>query len=91
MVSRRYWEFYVMGMRFNSRFKPSTRLSKEEIASVLDFLEYDSHVRKIEHKEEFDKQSEQLEARFEPILDARVKRLMESLPPRMREDSVKSQ
>jgi hypothetical protein len=86
MVNRRYWEFYVLGMRFNTQFKHGTKMSKEDIEKILDFLEYDSEIRKVRGKEQFDKLTDRLETEFEPILDARIKRVIESVPANMRED-----
>ena len=52
-TSRGWWEFYMTGMRMRGRVAGQP-FSREEIKAVLDFLEYDSRARKVEHAAAFD-------------------------------------
>ena len=52
-TSRGWWEFYMSGMRLRGHIV-GRPLSREEIKSVLDFLEYDSRVRKVDQAAAFE-------------------------------------
>jgi hypothetical protein len=73
-ASRGWWEFYMLGMRARSRLA-GRRLTRDERRAVLDFLEYDSRVRKVEHAREFDALTEVLKSRFDAEVAARMSRL----------------
>jgi hypothetical protein len=67
-TSRGWWEFYMTGMRMRGRVA-GRPFSRAEIKSVLDYLEYDSRLRKIEHAVAFDKSGEELKISFDAIVD----------------------
>lgn len=70
--SRTYWRFHLARMSAHSRMRHAGPLSKEDREAVLDFLEYDGRVRKVEQRERFLEQDEQLKKRFEPILQKQL-------------------
>jgi hypothetical protein len=75
----------MTGMRL--RGKASGRaLSREEVKSVLDFLEYDSRVRKLEHAADFEKSTEDLKLRFAAAVDRRMSDLQNTPQPRLLPD-----
>jgi hypothetical protein len=78
-TSRGWWEFYMSGMRMRGR-AAGRPFSREEAKSVLDFLDYDSRVRKVEHASEFEKSAKELKRRFDDFVDERMKRLQKSMP-----------
>ncbi|MDE2490171.1 MAG: hypothetical protein KGM24_04945 [Elusimicrobia bacterium] len=73
-ASRGWWEFYMLGMRMRSRWQ-GRPLTREESKAVLDFLEYDSRVRKVENAREFDALTEVLKKRFDASVAERMGRL----------------
>jgi len=79
LVSRGWWEFYVLGMRMRGT-RAGQPLSKEEVKAVLDFLEYDSRVRKIEHAQEFAAETDELKTRFDAVVAGRMRSLQEKNP-----------
>jgi hypothetical protein len=81
-TSRGWWEFYMTGMRMRGRVA-GRPFSKEEIKSVLDFLEYDSRVRKIEHAAAFDTASAKLKSRFNAFVDKKMSDLQNKPQPRL--------
>jgi hypothetical protein len=66
--SRTYWRFHLARMSLHSRFRHQGPISAADSKSILDFLEYDSQIRKVQNKKAFDEQTEELKRRFEPIL-----------------------
>ncbi len=80
VVSRGFWSYYLLKMRSRSWFKDAP-IAKEERAAILDFLEYDSAVRKVGRKKEFEALTAELERRFAPILEERLRRLQQSPRP----------
>lgn len=79
-VSRRYWEFYMLGMRGLTRLSKQPRITKEEREAILDFLDYDSKERKVEGRKEFDDLTEELKRRHQGIVEERLKRLQQDNP-----------
>jgi hypothetical protein len=80
VVGRRWWEFYMLGMRARGTFR-GVRMSRAEAKSILDFLAYDAKVRKVARRAQFDAETDQLKARFDAEVDARMNRLQNELPP----------
>jgi len=81
-VSRGFWEFYVTGMRLRSKITPDTQITKEDAQAIVDFLEYDSAVRKVRNKKEFERTSDDLKRRFDPIIQERMRRIQEQKQPK---------
>ena len=81
-VNRRWWDFYVSQMWVRARIQRE-KLSDDEINATLDFLEYDSHLRKVEHAAEFERLRLVLKRRFEKALDERVETLQKQPQPRL--------
>ncbi len=79
-VSRSFWEFYMLGMRARNRFRKFDPITKEEKKAILDFLDYDSRVRKVARKKEFNRSQEALKRRFEPVIEEHLRKLQESNP-----------
>lgn len=74
-VSRKYWNFYMMSMRWRNWRTNNPRFSRAERKAVLDFLDYDSHARKISREKEFDELTRELKRRYNALMDRRMKRL----------------
>lgn len=83
MVSRGFWDFYILGMRARSHFMPGTEITKAQAKAIVDFLEFDASIRKVGRKEEFDGVTTDLKKRFDPILEERVRRLQEGRQPKL--------
>jgi len=79
LVGRGWWEFYIVGMRLRS-LRGGRPLTKDEEKSVLDFLEYDSRVRKVEHAKDFEAKTEELKRRFDSVVAGRMRALQEKSP-----------
>lgn len=81
-VARGWWEFYMTNMRLRGSLA-GRPFSKEETKAVLDFLDYDSRVRKIEHAADFDKSTRELKRRFDEYVDKRMSDLQKTKQPRL--------
>ena len=68
------WRYYVFRMRLERPTPGATVYTKEEGKAILDFLVYDSKVRKGEKRDEFEATNEQLQRRFDDILSERYRR-----------------
>lgn len=66
--SRAYWRFHMARMSLHSRVNRAGPLPAAELGFILDFLEYDSKVRKSDDKKAFEERTEELKRRFDPIL-----------------------
>ncbi len=66
--SRLYWDFHLVRMSLHSRFRHRGPISGAEKKAILDFLEYDAQVRKVQNRRRFEEQTEEMKRRFEPIL-----------------------
>lgn len=80
MADRRWWEFYMLSMRIRGRIA-GRPLSKDEVKAVLDFLEYDGKERKVARAHEFQELTEELKARFEASVEARMRALQRQALP----------
>ena len=84
VVGRAHWEFYLLAMRTRSKMTRGANITREEAKTVLDFLLYDSKVRKTgESESSFNDLTEELKRRFDPILEKRLERLQKSRQPRL--------
>ena len=81
-VARGWWEFYMTNMRLRGSLA-GRPFSKEETKAVLDFLDYDSRVRKVEHAADFEKSTGELKRRFDEYVDKRMGDLQKSKQPRL--------
>lgn len=79
LVSRGWWEFYVLGMRMRSR-RAGRPLDKDDVRAVLDFLEYDARVRKVQRARDFDALTDELKSRFDRSIDERLRRMQQQNP-----------
>ena len=73
--SRLYWRFHLDRMSLHQRFRHQAPLSAADKKALLDFLEYDAQVRKVQDKKRFAEQTEELKRRFEPILQGILERM----------------
>lgn len=73
--SRLYWRFHLDRMSLHSRFRRQAPLSAADKKVLLDFLEYDAQVRKVQDKKRFTEQTEEMKRRFEPILQVLLERM----------------
>ena len=54
LVTRADWRRFIERMHVRSKIQSDKTFTKEEAKIVVDFLAYDSNIRKIKHKAEFD-------------------------------------
>lgn len=74
------WKFYVLTMRMRSKFTQGTSYTPEEAQDIVDFLTYDSMIRKDVHREEFEAVTKKLENRFDQVLVEQMSRLFQGMP-----------
>lgn len=74
------WKFYVFTMRMRSKLTSSAEYTPEEAQRIVDFLTYDSMVRKDIHREEYEALRKRLEARYDEVLSEHMRRLFQALP-----------
>jgi hypothetical protein len=65
VVSRAYWDFYLLSMGSRNRRAKLERITPEERKAIVDFLAFDSHERKVAHDARFDAMTEELKRRFQ--------------------------
>lgn len=84
VVSPAFWDFYLLSMRTRTKFVlGDAKITKEESKRIVDFLEYDSNVRKVGRKKEFDALTEELKERFHLLSTDRLRRLQEQKQPKI--------
>jgi hypothetical protein len=81
-TSRGWWEFYMTGMRVRGTVTRRP-FSREEIKDVLDFLDYDSRVRKVENAKAFEAATAELQKQFADYVDQRMSDLQNEPQPRL--------
>lgn len=81
--SRAYWHFHLVRMSLHSRLRREGPIPADQVKAVLDFLEYDARVRKIDDRKRFEAQTEELKRRFEPTLKRLLEHLQSSPQPRL--------
>jgi len=86
-VSREFWEFYLLGMRVQNGLDKKPAITPQERKAILDFLEYDSRVRKIEHARQFEAQTQELKRRYRAYLRDRLENLQENSPAILRQEN----
>ncbi len=64
LVSRDFWQMYIMAMKRRSDYAPTQPITAAEEDEILAFLDYDSRVRKVERAKEFEAQTRALKRRF---------------------------
>lgn len=79
--SRAYWHFHLIRMSLRSRLKNEGPIPKEHVKALLDFLEYDARVRKVEDRKRFEAQTGELQRRFEPTLNRLLEHMQTSPQP----------
>lgn len=80
-TSRIAWEYYVTRMRLYCQFDGVPQFTAEEAERIVDFLAYDSKVRKERGREEFEAQTRALRRRFDESVIERMRRLQKSYRP----------
>jgi hypothetical protein len=85
--SRLYWKFHLTRMSLHSRFDRQGRIPPAETKALLDFLEYDAKIRKVQDRKRFDEQTEELKRRFEPILEKVLSQMRTSGRPPLNDQS----
>lgn len=63
-VTRKDWSRYVTGMHAKAKAKGGLSFSPAEAALIVDFLVYDSKIRKVDHKAAFDALTKGLKKQF---------------------------
>lgn len=69
----------MLGMRVRSR-REGRPIPPQDVKAILEFLEYDSRVRKADDSHNFDALTEELKKRFDASLSKRLKALQENNP-----------
>lgn len=76
-ANRRFWELYMLSMRARVRVKGQAPVDKRSARAIVDFLEYDARVRKVERRAEFEARTAILKARFDELVARRMSRLQD--------------
>lgn len=81
--SRAYWHFHLLRMSVHSRLKREGPIPHDQVKAMLDFLEYDARVRKIEGRKSFEARTEELKRRFDPTLHRLLEHMQSAPQPRL--------
>ncbi len=76
---REEWEFYLHRMRIFSFSADDGPLRKAEREDILEFLVYDSQIRKIRKEQDFLDTDRRLREKYEALHEERIKLLRESV------------
>lgn len=63
-VSRAYWEFYMLSMRGRGWVKKAPAISREDRKAIMDFLDFDSQLRKVAREKQFEELTNELKNRM---------------------------
>jgi len=77
IVSRSDWKRYVQRMHLHTEVRAGKHVEREEARAIIDFLAYDSQVRKVRHKAAFDAKTKELKSLFEDTQKERLRLQME--------------
>lgn len=78
LASRFDWKRYIARMHGKTKLTPGTGFTAEQAKHILDFLSYDSSVRKVRGKAAFDAQASELKKLFAEVKAERSRRQLES-------------
>jgi hypothetical protein len=79
IVGRGWWEFYIASMRVRSRWQ-GRPLPPEDVKAILDFLDYDGRVRKVDGARDFDQVTDELKRRFDAEISRRIEAMQKASP-----------
>lgn len=78
LVGRENWRRYIKRMYQRTKSNAGTALGKEDAEAVIDFLTYDSHIRKVQKKAAFAAEARELKALFADVRRERSRVQVES-------------
>ena len=78
LVTRADWRRFIERMHVRSKIQSDKTFTKEEAKTVVEFLAYDSDIRKIKHKAEFDAETQRLKKLFVEVRAERSRLQTES-------------
>ncbi|MBI4371394.1 MAG: hypothetical protein HY552_03755 [Elusimicrobia bacterium] len=73
IAARRDWERYVARMRVRTKVAADKSFTREQAKKVVDFLAYDSQIRKVRGRAAFEAQTRQLKVRFAEVAAERAR------------------
>ena len=73
LVGRADWKRFIARMHVRSKISSDKTFTKEQAKSVVDFLAYDSDVRKVKNKPAFDAETERLKKLFVEVRAERAR------------------
>lgn len=79
-ASRLWWWFYIRNMRNRSKSHGAVVIAPDEAKRIAEFLEYDGQRRKVADSAEFDRLTQELERRFDEVVERRMESLQKSSP-----------
>jgi len=71
LIGREDWRRFIKRMYGKSKVRPAEAIEKEEAVAAIDFLAYDSQVRKVKNKAAFAAQTRELKALFAEVREER--------------------
>ncbi len=74
IATKEDWKRYITRMHLKTKTTPNTSFSKEDARLILDFLTYDSNIRKVKGKKDFDAKTVELKSLFDRVLAERTRR-----------------
>lgn len=77
LVEKKDWDRYINRMHQRTKVRAGAQIAKKDVQAILDFLIYDSRVRKVEGKASFDEKAAELKRLFEEVKKERERLQME--------------
>ena len=78
LAARTDWRRYVQRMHVRSKDQSDKTFTQEQAKSIVEFLAYDSNIRKIAHKAAFDAETDRLKKLFVEVRAERTRLEIES-------------
>jgi cytochrome c5 len=67
LIKREDWKRYISRMHLKTKVTSGTSITKEEAATIADFLTFDAKIRKVDGKAAFDAQTDRLKKLFKDV------------------------
>ncbi|MBI4056619.1 MAG: hypothetical protein HY399_03630 [Elusimicrobia bacterium] len=87
LIQRADWDLYVSRMHVRTKVRPGTSISRKDARRVLNFLTYDSKMRKIDHKADFEAKTKELLKLFEEVKKERLRMQIEQDKKKIKESA----
>jgi len=91
LIKREDWKRYISRMHMKTKVTSGTEITKEEAATIADFLAYDAKIRKVDGKSAFDAQTDGLKKLYKDVSAERSRRQQQQDEKKIKEAPMPGQ